>query len=894
MLDFIYNLIIFPITQIIEFSFVFSQKIFKETGISLVFISIVISVLCLPLYNVAEKWQEAERSLQKRMKPKIDRIRAAFSGDERYMITSAYYRQNSYHPVYALRGSFGLLIQIPFFIAAYAYLSNLEALNGARFLFIHDLGLPDALASLGGMKINILPLLMTFLNLAAGTIYAKGFPLKDKLQLAAISFIFLILLYNSPSGLVIYWTMNNLFSFFKNLYYKIKFSHKNTVIFAVISAICLLLVYYILAVHKGNKGQRLFIAAAASLAALLPWIMRLIMKIKFLPKTGIVLKRNMSAVFPVFILSFLTLCFLTGLFIPSMLIVSSPEEFSYIDNYTTPLFFVINVFTQCLGFFVLWPLALYFLFSSKTKYVLACLGFFLCAASILNVFAFPGNYGLVSINMQLANGVSHSSRAVFLNILIIGLFFFLSIFLFHSRFKKFLTPVLSICLAALFGISMVNIFGINRGFSHAQSFHTALQKEDAMHPLFSLSRKGKNTVIIMLDRASSSFFPYILKESPDLKEIYSGFTYYPNTVSFNGYTRIGAPPIFGGYEYTPQEINKRGEIPLRIKHNEALLMMPRLFSAAGYSVTVIDPPYPNYSKNQDFSIYDDYPEVKVYQSDGLYTSLWVREHNLNLPSISVILKRNIFWYGLFRISPPMIRHGLYQYGDWCSSIPGQKLSVFLNGYAVLDYLPRLGKINDDNENTLLLMVNNTTHDGAFLQEPDYLPVLNVTRYYQGPYNKETEYHINIAAYKRLGKWFDLLKAEGVYDNTRIILVSDHGSQINYVMKPFPSMPSNIDNYHPILMVKDFNADGELKTDMTFMTNADVPFLALNGQMENPVNPFTGNTILTTNKENPLYIAVSGSVHLEDPHQTLISLNPRMDYYVHGGMLEEKNWSKAEK
>jgi hypothetical protein len=853
----------------------------------------VISVLCLPLYNVAERWQETERSLQNKLKPKIDRIKAVFTGDERYMITSAYYRQNCYHPIYALRGSFGLLIQVPFFIAAYAYLSNLEAFNGTRFLFIHDLGLPDAIARLGGMRINILPFLMTLLNLAAGTIYAKNFPLKDKLQLAAISFIFLVLLYNSPSGLVIYWTMNNLFSFFKNIYYKIKFSHKNTVLFAVISAVCLLLIYYILAVHKGNKGQRLFIAAAAGFTALLPWVIRFIKKIKFLPKTGIPQKRDMNTVFPVFLLSFLTLCFLTGLFIPSMLIVSSPEEFSYIDNYTTPLFFLINTFSQCFGFFVLWPLALYFLFSSKTKYVLACLGFFLCTASLLNVFAFPGNYGLVSINMQLANGVGHPSRVVFLNIFIIGIFFLLSIILFHLRFQKFLTPVLFVCLAALFGISLVNIFGINSVFSRLQPINNSIQKDNSIHPFFSLSRKGKNTVIIMLDRASSSFFPYILKESPDLKEIYSGFSYYPNTVSFNGYTLIGAPPIFGGYEYTPQEINIRDKISLQSKHNEALLLMPRLFFDAGYSVTVTDPPYPNYSKNQDFSIYDDYPEVRVYQSDGLYTNLWVREHNLNLPSISIILKRNIFWYGLFRISPPMIRHGLYQYGDWCSSIPGQKLGVFLNGYAVLDYLPRLGEIKDDDENTLLLMVNNTTHDGVFLQEPDYLPVLNVTGFYPGPYNKETEYHINIAAYKRLGKWLDFLKAEGVYDNTRVILVSDHGSQINYVMKPFPSMPSNIDNYHPILLVKDFNADGELKIDMTFMTNADVPFLALNGQIENPVNPFTENTISITNKEKPLYIAVSGSVHLEDPLQTRLSLKPRMDYYVHGGMLEEKNWSKVE-
>jgi hypothetical protein len=37
MTNFFYTLIVYPLTQIIEFAFVFAQKIFKETGISLIF-----------------------------------------------------------------------------------------------------------------------------------------------------------------------------------------------------------------------------------------------------------------------------------------------------------------------------------------------------------------------------------------------------------------------------------------------------------------------------------------------------------------------------------------------------------------------------------------------------------------------------------------------------------------------------------------------------------------------------------------------------------------------------------------------------------------------------------------------------------------------------------------
>jgi membrane protein insertase Oxa1/YidC/SpoIIIJ len=170
MLNFLYTIIIYPITQIIEFVFVFAQKVFKETGLSVIAISVAISILCLPLYAVAEKWQQIERDTQKRLKPKIDKIKGVFKGDEQYLILSAYYRQNHYHPVYAMRSTFGLLIQIPFFIAAYAYLSQLEALNGASFLFVRDLGAPDALFHIGAFVVNAFPILMTVINIVAGEI----------------------------------------------------------------------------------------------------------------------------------------------------------------------------------------------------------------------------------------------------------------------------------------------------------------------------------------------------------------------------------------------------------------------------------------------------------------------------------------------------------------------------------------------------------------------------------------------------------------------------------------------------------------------------------------------------------------------------------------------------
>jgi membrane protein insertase Oxa1/YidC/SpoIIIJ len=889
MADFLYTIIIYPIAQIIEFVFVLAQKVFKVSGISVLAVSAAISILTLPLYIVAEKWQQLERDTQKRLKAKSIKIKAVFKGDEQYMILSTYWRQNQYHPIYALRSSFGLLIQIPFFIAAYVYLSHLDVLKGASFLSIRDLGSPDALIPLFG-GLNLLPILMTVINIAAGAVYLRGFSLKDKAQLYGMAVIFLVLLYNSPAGLVLYWTLNNVFSLVKNCYYAIKSNIKNTVIALCLSIFCVFMMYYMLAVHRGSGDLRVLIAGICGVGALSPWLFPVIKKsirhLSAMPYSG-------KELLPLFVCSTLVFWSLAGLFIPSQLIGASPQEFSFIDSYTTPLFFVKNTALQTFGFFVFWPLCLYALFSGKVKKAELVVYLFAFGSAICNVFLFPGNYGLISVNLEFASSVVHSWKTTSANFLISLIPACALPLLLYTQFKKQIEVILVLCLIAFSGVSVVNMVKIQYSFTALAAYHSEEKNVQTVEPIFHFSKTGKNTVVIMLDRAASVFMPFIFEETPELKDIYSGFVFYPNTVSFNGYTRIGAPPVFGGYEYTPEETNKRANISLKQKHNESLLMMPRIFSEAGYAVTATDSPYANYSQKPDMRIYEVLPEVKTYITDGAYTDIWLKEQQFSLPSTSELLKRGIFWYSLLRVVPFAFREGIYMKGDWCSPVENRTMQLTLNGYSVLDYLPRLTDTEAPAENTALFLVNNLTHETSFLQAPDYVPVASVTNYGNGRFSKEKAYHINIAAMKRLADWFVYLKEAGVYENTRIILVSDHGPAPNFVTKI--GLPFNVDQVNPLLMVKNFNASGSLKTDMTFMTNADVPVMALRSLFDDPINPFTGNRITDDSKKNPLYIAISGSIHLGgNPNTTRFTLNPKEDYYVHDNIFEAKNWEKAEK
>jgi len=76
-----------------------------------------------------------------------------------------------------------------------------------------------------------------------------------------------------------------------------------------------------------------------------------------------------------------------------------------------------------------------------------------------------------------------------------------------------------------------------------------------------------------------------------------------------------------------------------------------------------------------------------------------------------------------------------------------------------------------------------------------------------------------------------------------------------------------------------------------LTPADVPFLALDKLIANPVNPFTGNPITTDAKKEPLYIAMSG-MQISGTNAYEFLLDPKKDYYIHDNLFEPKNWVRA--
>jgi YidC/Oxa1 family membrane protein insertase len=903
--DILYTIIIFPIVQIIEFVFVFFEKVFKETGLSIIGVSAAVSVLCLPLYSVAERWQQIERDTQKKLKPKIDKIKAVFKGDEQYMILSTYYRQNHYHPIYAMRSTFGLLIQIPFFIAAYSFLVHLDDLKNESFFFISDLGVPDGIISTGLLTINVLPIAMTAINIIAGAVYLKGFPLKEKVQLYGMAAVFLVLLYNSPAGLVLYWTLNNVFSLIKNCLQKTKRPQK-ILYYAVLILIAGLNIY-ILFFHGGLLVKRLLAVAVCTIFLLLMFFGKYIRKGYKAVISNIDFETTVLGNTRTFFAAALILFLLMGLVIPGSLIASSVDEFSFIEPYRSPFPFIGVTLLQGAGFFLFWASVIYFFFSKRVKTGLTAFLSLLSVAALINTFAFPGDYGFLTPTLRFSNTSAFSSERIFavVNLAAVAAAMTVCVFLLLSKRTFIFRSIQIIIIISLAAFGINNLVKIHTGFSNLVSTKAEYTQNNAPgRPVYHLSKNGKNVIVIMLDRAISGFVPYIFEERPDLHTSFSGFTWYPNCVSLGGYTLVGLPALFGGYEYSPEETQRQNTKLLVKKYNEALLVLPKLFSENGFSITVTDPSRANFGLEPDLSIYDDYPSVHAENLYGRYSAYWLKNHpDIQVLSLSALLKNNLMRFSAFRISPLFFREVLYDHGGWLVTtsftIGNSEISqITLDNYSVLDVLPEITAVDDSNINTYTALVNELTHEPAFFQPPDYIPSNNITGKGSGPFAEEDHYHVNMAAFLLLGKWFDYLKRMDVYDNTRIIIVSDHGWHINTSLDDF-ILPNgtHLIGFNPVLLVKDFHdavqpETPELKKDNTFMTHADVPYLA-SKDITDAVNPFT-NKALFFDKSGGITITTANTWEAPDP--TKYTWKIRQDEWlrVRDNIFDPANWEKAEK
>ena len=900
----ILDILLFKSLELIfETVYMLTYRMIQNPGLSIIALSLFMNFLVLPLYMRADAIQEEEHALEKKLQKGVDHIKKTFSGDERMMILQTYYRQNHYKPVYVLRSAVSLLLQIPFFIAAYRFLSGLQLLYGVSFGPIPDLGRPDGMLEFAGLSINVLPIIMTVVNLISCVIFTQGSPLKSKLQLYAMALFFLVFLYTSPAGLVFYWTLNNVFSLVKTIFYKLKEPGK--VLGRLFSAAGILLGVYGFFFYPALTGKKAVFFAACAMLMQLPLICGALKRRK--SEKGSENRKTENR--KLFFAGGIFLAVLTGALIPSSVIKTSPLEFLDTSCFYNPLWFIVSSFCLAFGLFVIWTGVFYFLVKPGIRIYFDRIVWILSGVFTINYMFFGRELGQLTRELAFQNEPEFTVAGQLKNMLAIMAVALVFYGIYRYR-DKLASEILLAGILTLVCMSAVNVAGIHGAVS---SLKDRTGEEEEELPKITLSKTGKNVIVLMLDQAIGKYIPYLFAEKPQLEEQFEGFTYYANTVSFGAHTIFGAPALFGGYEYTPVEMNKRSGEALVSKHNEAPKVMPALFDQNDYQVTVCDPPFAGYQWIPDFSIYDEYPEIKC----GIISRKFLDE-SLENRWIEYD-RRNFFCYGVMKTSPLCLQNLLYDEGAYNQSVDAVAAyyqvvdsmytahglqAGFMNSYRELAAYPDLTDPVEENINTFIMMSNQATHDSTMLQEPEYIPAAEVdnTEYestHQDRYTVNGEtllmetpvhavyYQTNMAALLQLGKWFDYMRENDVYDNTRIILVADHGRSALRDGDEHRLGERDIENFYPLLMVKDFGSR-EFTVSEEFMTNGDVPTLALEGIVENPVNPFTGKVIDDSEKTaHDQYIIASDETDIQKNNGN--TFLPSKWYSVHGDMRDIDNW-----
>jgi len=896
MLNFLYMIFIYPVYMFVEFIFFLANNITDDyIGFSIILLSITVNVICLPIYNVAEGWQEKERTAQKKLKRKIADIKAVFSGDERYMILATYYRQNQYHPLYAVRGMFALLIQIPFFIAAYKLLSGLPMLNNASFLFLKDLGKPDGLLYVAGMHINALPILMTFINILASAVYSKGLTIKEKLQLYITAAVFLVLLYNSPSGLVFYWTLNNIFSLFKNVFYRIKLSKK---IWYVVTALFFISLTIITKNHTVKERPRVIIEFFTIMVIFVPIIWMIVSK--FLLKNIRNVLADAQSRFSLFLQSSIALLLFLGLTIPATTIASSPLEFINFEDILNPFTILFYTVVQSLGC-LFWFVCLYKLFRENVQKAFTFASIIILAVALINVFVFQDGYGSINNLLMFSDTgrLRHSLHELMVNLVVIGMTAVIIFAIVYSnRFMKFIDGIVKILILSFLVIPVVSSVTIYKEFHSMKSVENAVS---APKRAYRISKTGKNIFIFMLDRSMNFFIDPVFENAEIVKKEYTGFTVFENSIAFGTSTNFSTPSLFGGYEYTPENIDKRSNELLVDKHNEALSVLPRLFSEHNWNVSFTDPSWLNYAWIPDLSVFAKYNMIaKNIDGNGLYTQKFLIKNNVQSMHQSKIygIRRNMLYFSLFKILPIEVRRIFYAEGMYGGvGIPIYS-APFMNAYSAIENLTEEVEFVES-KNCINIIVNNLTHEPPKKETiqmigKDFL--IPLAKKYCLNETTEEHFYVNYLAHESCAKFFKFLKDNNCWDNSRIIIIGDHGrdpmrTRDMKFIADFANTGFSPDASIPLIMMKDFNSEGTLKKDYTFMTLADIPALTTkNLSSELQKNPFSGKDFLETENKTVVKIITAGNWHAN--HQLKSTQFEDAEWaFVKENVYVPSNWSR---
>lgn len=195
-------------------------KIVPNWGVSIIILTVILRIALFPLSKKASVGTSKMQELQ----PKMKAIQSKYKDNPQKMQaeTAKLYQEAGYNP---LSGCLPMIFQMMCLFAMYNLFNNYFEFRGASFIkgWIDDLSAGDSikvlsfnLPLLGSNHIRLLPIIYLVSQLFYGKVTQVGGAAASKsskqmkFMTYGLPIIFFFILYNTPSGLILFWTMSNI------------------------------------------------------------------------------------------------------------------------------------------------------------------------------------------------------------------------------------------------------------------------------------------------------------------------------------------------------------------------------------------------------------------------------------------------------------------------------------------------------------------------------------------------------------------------------------------------------------------------------------------------------------------------------------------------------------
>jgi len=916
------------IIEAYRYFLLFINSLIGDFGWSIIFLSCFVSLLISPLMRFSNKVVVREMEYESILEPRIQMIMQESTGEEQHQRISNLYTRYSYSPFMALRKVTPLFLQLPALFLTFYMLDGFDELAGQSFYWLNDLSKTDNLL----FDANLLPFIMTFFNVLA-TLTTPGYSKKGLVQVGVIALLFLVILYEQSSGLLLFWTMNNAILLIKNVvawrkdeslksrHIDLTYISKKLILVASNKYILLVLVYVfaVVSIQLSRWGDLSNFTKTIRAAILVIPVFISLISISYLTKrkelqVGLYVLQlltllSMTMTDPLIglaIYSFISVCYLLscvyflnkkdvksifktgdyglklsemnntlfGLLILTLFILLIDNPFSIFSSAPEEFYglTIINILHFNLVSFVVVAFASYLLIRVLplwTKNLLLPCFMFITLFVFMYTKLINIDYGLMQdlkFNRP-STIVQNIFMSAFEMLILITVFWLLR--LHAKRFVKYKRRTFAVLVSVSCVTFFINISQLVEDKSTINAYQNPSHL-DANDFNLNLSSKKQNVIIFLLDGFSAGILPNLLKENPQIKAQYKDFTWYKNALTSNAGTLGTLPSIYGGHQYTVDNAIKSGNDQVMNVLQSSYPVMPNAFISRGYEASIVGVEFtslPTKALTYDFQ--------KKLPSE-------------NLGDIYQYINNTLLSISVFRSAPLFVKDKIYNNGKWFTD--NELMREYPLKIAQFDFLRKLSTKS-------ISVSDKPSFSFIHLKTPHTPWIVTKNGISASGDSGEYKYEAKLAL-KMLGDVFEKMKLVGVYDNTQILVISDHGWWKENEMFD-DSFKSTLGRgysdrrtpgfVHPLMLVKqpksNFNV---MKESDQFVSNADTPSIACEiingcaGVMASPLNQKTERTL----KFNIIDIngVWSTKGHLKDFQME--------EWEVKNNIFDVKNWSRT--